>query len=139
MSEQMSLFDMASLDPVARVKEAMRQAIKASGFSRDQVVDLINDLARRDGIATNGRAKEVSPEILDKWLAPGAEHLMPWKLLPIFCRAVDSLEPMKALAAPLGARVIGREDAALLEWAKADRERRKIVKRQKRLEMDIGI
>ena len=139
MSEQLDLFDTPSLNPVARVKESMRQAIKISGLARGQVADKVNELARIEGFTTNGKNGEVTTEMLDKWLAPGAEHIIPWKLIPIFCRVVRSSDPIKALAQPLGAQVIDREDAALLKWAKVERERRKIVKQQKALGWEIGI
>lgn len=138
MSEQPKLWNIPSLDPVPRVKEAMRQALKNCPFSRDQVVDKTNDLARREGISTNGRAQKVTAEMLDKWVSQ-SEHIIPWKLLPIFCRVVDDLSPLAALVAPLGAKVIGKDDAMLLKWARAEKETRRLrrVKRQIETEIDL--
>lgn len=137
MSEQLELFDGQSLNPVPRVKEAMRRAIKQSGLSRDQVVDSMNALNRVEGLSTNGRAKQISLDMLEKWLSDSADHLLPWKLFPVFCRVVNSINPIKALCAPLNAEVIDKTEAPLLRWARFEMEKRQIKKQQRRLEGDF--
>lgn len=138
MSRQLNLWDMPSLNPVPRVKEAMRQALKSSPLSRMQVVDKINELAKLDSISTNGKAQKATPEMLDKWVSQSGDHIIPWKLLPIFCKAVNDISPLRALVSPLGAEVINRDDARLLKWAKTEMESRKLRKIKKRLEEEIG-
>lgn len=133
MLQQMDLFNRASLNPVPRMKEAMREAIKESGLSRDQVVDRMNELARAEGIPTGGRTKKLSIDMLEKWLSESAEHLIPWKLLPIFCYVVNSISPFKPLLAPLGAKVIDQKEELLLEWAKGENQKKAINKKQKLL------
>lgn len=137
MSEQYNLFDGQSLNPVSRVKEAMRLAIKQSKLSRDQVVDAMNDLARTEGLSTNGRAKQISIEMLDKWLSNSADHTIPWKYFPVFCRIVNSVDPIKALCAPLNAEVVDYKETSLLKWARYEMQKRKIKKHQKKLEGDL--
>lgn len=139
MSEQLTLFNGKSLNPIPRVKEAMRQAIKKCGLSREQVVDRMNELARVDGLTTGGRAREISIDLLEKWLSNSVDHLIPWKLLPIFCHVVNSIDPIRPLIALLDAQVISREEWTMLEWAKAEKERRQLRKRQRWLEGKIGI
>lgn len=139
MSEQLNLWTRPSLNPVPRVKEAMRKALKNCPLSREQVVDRMNDLARTEAISTNGKAKRVTSEMLDKWVAVSGEHIIPWKLLPIFCLTVGDNSALTALAAPLGVRLIDKEEADLLEWAKVEMQGRKLRKRKKQLEERITI
>lgn len=139
MSGQLSLWDRPSLNPIPRVKEAMRQALKASSLSREQVVDRMNAIARAEGLSTNGKARQVTADMLDKWVADSGEHLIPWKLLPIFCFVVENITPLHALAAPIGVSVIDKEDALLLQWAKAEMNGRKLKKQQRQLQERLGI
>ena len=137
---QRSLWDRPSLDPTARLKAAMKEALRNTSLSREQVVDEMNRLAAAEGLTTNGRSQKVTPALLDKWLAPGAtQHIIPLKLLPIFCAVVGSVEPLCVLAAPLGARVISEEEAKLLEWARLELERRRLSKRARKLAQEVGI
>lgn len=139
MSRQLNLWDAPSLNPVPRVKEAMRVSLKGSPLSREQVVDGMNDLARLEGISTNGRAKKVTSEMLDKWVSNGCDHIIPWKLLPIFCKVVGSVDPLRALVSPLGADLIEEEEINLLKWARAEMESRRLRKVKKKLEAEIGV
>ena len=139
MSEQLTLFNGKSFNPIARVKEAMRRAIKQSELSREEVVFRMNELARVDGITTGGKAKKISTELLDKWLSHSVEHLIPWKLLPIFCHVVNSIDPIRPLLALLDAHVVSKDDWVMLEWARAERERRRIMKKQRLLEGKMNL
>ena len=62
--------------------------------------------------------------------ADSADHLMPWKYLPIFCRVVESIDPIRALCAPLNAEVVDATETALLGWARCEMQKRKIKKQQ---------
>lgn len=139
MSEQLNLWDRPSLNPVPRVKEAMRQALKGCPLSREQVVDRMNGLARADGLATNGKAKAATADMLDKWVADSGEHLIPWKLLPIFCHVVGDLSPLRALVAPLGADIIDVNEKKLLKLARADREIKKLRRLKQQIETEIDL
>ena len=109
-------------------------------MSREQVVDEMNRLAAAEGLTTNGRSQKVTLALLDKWLAPGTvQHVIPLKLLPIFCAVTGSVAPLQALAALLGARVISQEEAKLLEWARLEIERRKLSRRARKLAQEVGI
>ncbi len=55
---------------------------------------------------------------------------MPWKYLPIFCRGVESIDPIRALCAPLNAEVVDATETALLGWARCEMQKRKIKKQQ---------
>lgn len=102
------------LDVRLTVKSAMAQALKDCGLSRDQVVDKINSLA-----AANGIVLRLTINTLDKWVAPSADHAIPYQLMPIFCRATGSMAPLGALATPLGAVVAGPREQWLMELGRA--------------------
>lgn len=54
---QLNIFHHSGLHTVVRdVKEALNRAVKDSGHSRDQVLDRMNELARRHGMALNSKA-----------------------------------------------------------------------------------
>lgn len=137
-ARQMTLFDGRSLNVTAPLKEAMRQALADSGLSREQVVDGMNELCRVHGVHFTGRAKQISLDMLEKWTANSADHVLPLKYLPLFCRATASDLPMRAVAAPLNLNVIDGDETRLLQWARMERQRRALLKEQRRLEGELG-
>jgi hypothetical protein len=139
MSEQLSLFHNRSLDPTSKVKEAMRRAIKQSELSREEVVHRMNELAKIEGIKTGGRTQGISLNHFEKWLSQSADHLIPWKLLSIFCTVVKSIDPVRPLLGAAEAFVVTRDEWKLFEWAKTEKEKRSIRKKQKRLEEEMGL
>ncbi len=137
---QRGLFDRPSLNPVPRLKAAMREALKGCGLSREQVVDRMNELASLEGLSTGGRAKRVTLPLLDKWVAEGApEHVIPTKFIPIFCEATGDYGVLRVLARCLGLAVIGPEEQKLLEWARAEVEKRRIAKKARKLAEELGL
>ncbi|MCF8719253.1 hypothetical protein [Nitrospina gracilis] len=131
---QMTLFDGKSLNPIPQIKEAMRWALYESKLSRAQVADAMNELCRIHGVVMNSRSKLISVDMLEKWCALSAEHVIPLKFVPIFCEATKSIYLLSALAGSLDAKVINPEETKLLEWAKVDRKRKQLVKEQRKLE-----
>lgn len=109
------------------VKHAMAAALKGCGLSREQVVDKINDLAAASGIHLR-----LTLSILEKWVAPSADNAIPYQLLPIFCRATESLEPIAALAAPLGVVLAGPREQRLIAIARADQETKRLRREKRR-------
>lgn len=140
MPRQLSFWDTPSLDPTARIKSAMREALKGCGLSRDQVADQINLLAKREGVSTNGKAKRVTVELIEKWVSPAAHaHRIPVQYLPIFCNVTGSLLPLRALASPMNADVITNQDCMKLAWADAEIAKRKNSQEARRLAQEIGL
>lgn len=127
-------------DPTPLVKSAMSEAIRASSLSREQIVDEMNRLMKLLDWTTNGRSQGVTTALLDKWVAPSAGHVIPLRLLPVFCRVVGSNLPLEAFARTFqGARVIDLDDAKLLQWAKSEVELRKAKKRARKLAQEVGL
>lgn len=93
------------LNPAPRLKAAMRQAMSESWLSRAQIVDRMNERAAREGLG-NGRGNRISLAALDGWVAETKANLIPVNLLPLFCRAAETLLPLAVLAGCLDAGVI---------------------------------
>jgi hypothetical protein len=115
------------------IKRAMRIAAKNCALSREQIVDAMNEIISLEGLRTRGRDGKLTKAILDKWLAPEAEDVIPLKLLAAFCRITNSLSPLQTLAAPLGAKVIGQAEQLLLEFGRAQVNEREARRRKRRL------
>jgi hypothetical protein len=135
---QLTLRDVVSLDPTDQLKIAMNEALKGCGLSRAQVVDDMNRLAARAGMRGEDR-QAVTETIIDKWVARGSRaHIIPLKLLPIFCQATGSLLPVQALM-PAGSEIVSGEDLVCLRWAKAEKEKRRISREARKLAQEAGI
>jgi hypothetical protein len=115
------------LNPTHEIKRAIRHALSNTHLSRDQIVDLMNTAASKDGLC-----KTVSKSVLDSWTKEsGADRLpsLPW--LTIFCAVVGDPSPIAALLRPLGFGVIDDRGCVLLEWAEAEIEKKKATRRAK--------
>lgn len=126
-----------SLNPVPRLKSAMRQTLKECRYSREQVVDRLNELASREGLRT-GRSDKISVALLDAWVAESKTgHVIPLELLPAFCLATESLAALEVVAASCGAGVIDERDSKILESAKLDLELKRLSRRKRKLEREL--
>lgn len=136
---QLNIFNHNGLHTIVRdVKESLNAEVKASGRSRDQVLDRLNELARRHGISLNGRG-EVSKDLLEKWLNAEDDSRVPsLKGLALLCSVLETTAPIEALVTPLGGLVIGQEDVKLLEWARAYQKTKALRKRMRKLEEELG-
>lgn len=136
---QLSLRDQVNLDPTDLLKTAMQEALKGSDLSRAQVADDMNRLVSRAGIRNEKRGQCVSEAILDKWAARASRnHIIPLRLLPIFCQVTGSLLPVQAILPP-GAEVISGDDVAVLRWARVEKEKRRLSRESRRLAQEVGI
>ena len=120
------------------MKEALNQAVRESDRSREQVLDAVNELARRHGLAVQNRAG-VSKDLFEKWLNPEDDCRVPTlKSLALICAALGTIEPLTPLAEAVGGRVIDDDEARLLEWAKAYHQTRRLRKRMRTIEEELG-
>ena len=117
------------------LKHAMNVAARASRYSREQILERMEESCMRHGIKT-----QLSMALLEKWLNPQAdEHMMPLKLLPVFCRAVDCdcTELLSVLMRPLGYRAIDQQQEKLLSWAEAYHEAKAAKQKLKKMENSL--
>ncbi|WP_027181635.1 hypothetical protein [Oleidesulfovibrio alaskensis] len=141
--KQLSLFDnvanrVALLD--REIKSAMNEACKhfcsRNRVSREEVVDRMNALALQAGVRlTGGNAKQLSDQILAKWLSPSSpEHMPSHRALAVFCDVVGSLEPLAVQAAVHGGTVIDESQRLRLEQAEVEDQIKALQRRKKQLE-----
>ena len=139
MERQLNLFERPGLNIQSRLKAAIREALRECKLSREQVADRMTEIAKIEGLRPPGNAKAISKSTLDKWAGEAGNHHIPLSILPIFCSVTGSDQPLKVLTAPLGLKVINNEESKLLEWARAERRRRKATKQAKRLAEEAGL
>ncbi|MGD9123801.1 MAG: hypothetical protein PVG60_01850 [Desulfarculaceae bacterium] len=135
MSEQAKQMDLFGprLDVLPRLKAAMSHALKESGLSREQVLDLINEAA-----ASEGLKNRITVPTLEKWLAPSdTSHVISLRLLPLFCRVVGSATPLAVLAAPLGYALAGPREQRLIDLGKAYLQAKNARKQKRRAEQAL--
>ena len=135
MGKQLSLFG-PSLNVTSRIKASMREAIRNSTLSREEIADKMRLIAGIEGLG-GGRGSTVSAANLDAWCSETKSNLIPLHLLPIFCRVVGDLTPLKVLAHPLDGDVIDAKEARLLAWAKMEVQAKTLAKRKKKILSEI--
>lgn len=138
-SNQMSLFDRPHLNVIRNLKASMREAIKNSKLSRDQIAQEMTEIARVEGLRPPGNSREISKTLLDKWVSDSSAHIIPLAILPVFCAVTESTLPLQALARALGLTIIAEQERKILSWAEAEIEKRRVARRARRLAEEIGI
>lgn len=124
-AHQLDLFKHHSLNPTYEIKRQIRMALADSSLSRDEIVDLMNEISTREGMR-----KSVSKAILDNWCKDSDVDRLPspaW--ITIFCHVTGSTAPIGAMVLPLGAQVIIEDDVMVLKWANAELDKKRAVKK----------
>ncbi|MFH1034025.1 MAG: hypothetical protein V1806_05915 [Pseudomonadota bacterium] len=102
--------DPARLDCRGPLKAALAQAMKASGLSRQQLADKMNDLIRQSGTP----ARRITGSMLDSWASlshPG--HVPNSFLLPMLCVVLGTTAPIEEIVKPLGLSLAGARERLL--------------------------
>jgi len=136
---QLTIFSNSGLHTVVRdVKDALNQSVKASGQSRDQILDRMNELAKRQNMVLNGKVG-VSKDLFEKWLNIEDDSRVPGiKGLSLLCAALGTIQPMAVMIAALGGMAIDGEDVKLLEWARVYHKTKTLRKRMRKIEEELG-
>lgn len=140
MATQLGLFTTApTLNVLRDLKTAMAKAAKETGLSRGELCARINQMADRYGVRlVKGTGQNLTLDTLEKWLNPeDKERVIPVKAMSVFCAAVDSIEPMQVLVAPLGWRVIDNKQAKLLALAELDQDVKRKQAMMKKLKAEL--
>lgn len=139
MVRQLSLFNQPSLNINRALKEQMALVAKGSQWSREEILDRMNDLAGRYGVRLmKGNGRALTMTTFEKWLNVSAmEHVPTVNSLVIFCAAIGDNSPMHVLMGPLGEEVIDGPETTLLKWAKEYRRAALARKNMKKLEAEL--
>lgn len=135
--KQQNLFERRTYNTAVReMKIGICEAISDAGISREQALDLVNELAQAYGVRlVKGNGPKVTIETWEKWLNPQDEtRVPPAKALPVICAALGSIKPLAALAELAGGRMIDEKDAMLLDWGRAYHKARSARIEMKKLE-----
>lgn len=135
---QLNIFHHSGLHTVVRdVKEALNRAVKESGQSREQVLDRMNALAQRHGMAQEGRG--CSKDMFEKWLNPQDSSRVPGiRDLALLCAALGTVTPMTVMVGALGGMAIDGNDVRLLEWARLYHKTKAVRKKMRKIEEELG-
>ncbi|MDD2367637.1 MAG: hypothetical protein PHN84_15925 [Desulfuromonadaceae bacterium] len=127
---QLSLFDLLAQERVervathpgrlcisARLLAAVKLAIKQAPKSRETLADDMSELAGTD----------VTIGMINNWTAESHPHRMPAELLPAFCAATGSTEPLRIMAEVAGLFTVQGPDALRAEIQKLDEEEKRVA------------
>lgn len=139
MVKQLNLFSQPSLNIGKKLKEQIARSAKDSRFTREELLDRMNDLASRYGVRlVKGNGPCLTMATLEKWLNPEAKEHMPGiNSLLIFCAATGDLEPMREVLLPLGGLLIDENDVKLLLWAKEYHRAKDARSKMRKLESEL--
>lgn len=136
--QQLDLFNQPTIGTIVRdIKAAMNQAVKDSGKSREQVLDLLNAMAARYGMRLNGKGG-LSKDTFEKWLNIEDGDRMPSiKGITIFCAVLGTPKPMETMVKLLGGQIIEGKDVSLLRWSKRYHQAKDLRKQMRELESEL--
>lgn len=135
---QQSLFDLLVQEREQRIVQqpgrmnvtvplqaAIRDAIRRAPKSRETIALEMTELT---GIPV--RVSQVN-----NWTAESHPHRMPTELLPAFCQATGSIEPIRMLAEMAGVYTLPGPDALRAEIQKLDEETKKLAREKRKREL----
>ena len=125
-----------SLNLMGRLKAAMRQTADESRFSREEIVDRMNQLAEAEGILAR-RGRKFTLAQVEGWMAGSKNNLPDAEALALFCAGAEGNLPLAVLAGGLGAAVIDESRVKVLEWAENELAIRQLTRRRKQLEPEV--
>jgi hypothetical protein len=133
--EQLPLFGGQNLNIVYEVKRQIRIALSRTKLSRDEVVDRVAELARRDGAPVS-----ITKPVLDSWCKESDPGRMPSiAAITILCHVLGTVEPLRAMASALGAAVINSDDLRILNFGRAEIARRRAQKSARKAADELGL
>jgi cell division septum initiation protein DivIVA len=117
------------LDVTEGFRKAISEAIKKSGYSREQVVELIE-------IMTNQR---ISKHMLDQATSSKKEYRFPAEVLHAFCVITGSLEPFRVLLRAIGCEVVDPAEEKALRLARLLKEKERIEREIEKLKREMEV
>lgn len=120
------------LNPRPRLKEAIRQTLATSRWSRAEIVGRMNQAFQAEGLFNR-----VTMPRLDSWAADSKPALPETVELPVLCWAAESALPLAALNGCLKLRLIDEAEGRLLDLAKTERKIKELSQKRRRQEQEI--
>lgn len=120
------------LNPRPRLKEAIRQMLAASRWSRPQIAERMNRAFQAEGLSNRVKVAR-----LDAWAADSKPNLPETVELPVLCWAAESALPLAALNGCLRLRLINEPEARRLDLAKIEDESKRLAVKARRLRQEI--
>lgn len=140
-AQRLSLLDLPSLNLDADIAMSMDRIVEASGLSRAEAVEKLNQAARRYGVRlAAGSAKELGLATFEKWLnANDGDYVPSIRALNLFCHVFGTVEPLDILARShsMGWRVIDGDESKLLELAKTEQKIKALRARKRKIEAEL--
>lgn len=137
-SNQMSLFDLliqereqraikipGRLNVSATLQSSIREAIRKAPKSRETIAEEMTELT----------GLHVSVHQVNNWTADSHPHRIPAELLPAFCQATGSIEPLRLLAEMAGVFTLPGPDALRAEIQKIDEEAKRLHREKRKREV----
>jgi hypothetical protein len=144
MPRQLSLFDAENrgITGIAGItvliRAAMNRAAAASPYSREQIVERMNRLAQAAGKRmTQGSAKTISLDTLDKWLNPESDNVPSLVAVEVFMRAVGDTAPLAVWLEAHDCAIMTAEDRVLRDLGKNQLKKRRCAEEARALELKI--
>jgi hypothetical protein len=138
---QRNLFDtpafrLGSLNRV--VKQTLNKVVSESKFSREEVLDEINQLATQGGISLCSGSGGLGMATFNKWLDPNATAYIPGLVaLVVLCEALDNNSPLAVLLEVLDLSIMGPEDRRYRDLGKLSEEMKVLKKKKRQIEESI--
>lgn len=120
------------LNPRPRMKEAIRQTLAASHFSRPQIAERMNRAFLAEGLPNRVKVAR-----LDAWAADSKPILPDTVEVPVLCWAAELALPLAALNGCLRLRVINEQEARRLDLARLEDESKRLTVKARRLRQAI--
>lgn len=113
------------LNMATQLQAAIIQAIRLAPKSREIIADEISTLT----------GCPVSVHQVNNWTAESHPHRIPAELLPAFCKATGSIEPLRLLAEAAGVFTLPGPDVLRAEIQKLEEEARQIGREKRKCEL----
>lgn len=144
MNRQLSLFDndnkkVAYIAGFASfICAAMNRAAATSPYSRQQIVDRMNRLSQAAGKRlTQGNAKSISLDTLEKWLNPESGQNPGLLATEVFMQAVETIEPIESWLGLHGCDVMSPKDKKLRDLGEKKLRQKRVAEEVRQLEQQL--
>lgn len=144
MKRQLSLFDADNRTAAnvagfaSLIRAAMNRAAAESGLSRDQIVDKMNELALASGVRmTQGKARKISKDTLEKWLNPDSSYPPSLLAVAIFMQALGNISPLAAWLGLHNCEIMTEEDRKYRDLGKIKLEQKEAAAQARELENQL--